>query len=212
MKISRQLSGLCGIIAGIQFIVLTIIAMVIFPGGYIFWEHFFSNLGCIRAYEPGGITESRGLNDICRIIFIITCTSAAIFIIPFILGLNSFFSESKLKKKLSNVGTLFAILAAPNLSLLAIYPGDGLHGLREAHVLTTQLFFIFYGISIMIFSAVFLIDKDYENFYGFIGVFIAVLLILYAFIFLYNAAFQKITVYSTILWSVIQGIKLWNSA
>lgn len=207
MKLSIKYCGLCGIIGGIQFIVLTIIAMIIYPGGYIFWEHFFSNLGTLQALGPGG--EPLGLSNIpSYIIFVIACTTAAILIIPFLLGLNTLFKKTKIEKYLSIIGTIFGLIAAPNLSLLAIFPSDVLH---VPHVLTTQLFFIFYGVTIILFSLAILIDKDYENYYGYIGLIIAVFLLLYAFVFLYNAPFQKVTVYLTILWSAIQGIKLWKS-
>jgi hypothetical protein len=206
IKLSRKYCGLCGIIGGTQFIILTIIAMIIYPGGYIFWEHFFSNLGCIYAYEPGGIL--RGPNIPSRIIFVITCTTAAILIIPLLLGLNTLFKKTKIEKYLITIGTISGLIAAPNLSLLAIFASDVLH---VPHVLTTQLFFIFYGVTIILFSLAILIDKDYENYYGYIGLIIAVFLLLYAFVFLYNAPFQKVTVYLTILWSAIQGIKLWKS-
>jgi len=207
LKLPRKYAGLLGIIAGIQFIILTIIAMLIYPGGYTFWEHFFSNLGCVEAYEPGGL--ARGLSNIpCYIIFVITCTTAAILVIPFGLGLNDLFKESKIEKYLSTIGTIFIIVAAPNLSLLAIFPSDVLN---TPHILTTQFFFLFYGIAIIIFSVAILFNKNYANYYSYIGFIIATFLILYTFVFLFNAMFQKLTVYLTILWSVVQGIKLWKS-
>jgi hypothetical membrane protein len=91
--------------------------------------------------------------------------------------------------------------------MIAIFPGDTM---RSQHLLATMLFFLLFASAMILFSIAILFEKDYENFYGYIGFAMAILLLLYMSVFLLNAAIQKITVYILFSWVIIQGYKLWK--
>lgn len=201
-KLSKKHSSIFAIIAGIQFIILTILAMLIYPGGYSFWDNFFSHLGYTVSYNSGQPSIPS------YIIFASTCTITAILLIPFWCALSSLFRKTTLERYLSFTGTLLGLLSCPNLALLAIFPGNVLF---DPHIFTTRLFFILFASAILIYSITILLNREYENYYAVIGFTISIIILLYILVFLYNAAFQKVTVYLLIIWGAIQGIKLWRS-
>ncbi|MFX1499303.1 MAG: hypothetical protein ACFFBH_17435 [Promethearchaeota archaeon] len=201
-KLSKKHTSILTIIAGVQFIIMTIIAMIIYPGGYSFWNNFFSHLGYTISYNNGQPSIPS------YVIFASTCTITAILLIPFWCVLTSFFRQTTLERYLSFIGTLFGLLSCPNLALLAIFPGNLLF---EPHIIVTRLFFMLFAAAMFTYSIAILINKDYENYYAIIGFGIGVIIVLYILIFLYNAALQKVTVYLLITWGAIQGIKLWKS-
>ena len=201
-KISRKQSSILAIVAGIQFIILTIVAMLIYPGGYSFWDNFFSHLGHTVSYNNGQPSIPS------YIIFASTCTITAILLIPFWCALTTMFRKTTLERYLSFIGTLLGLFSCPNLALLAILPGNLLF---EPHIFTTRLFFMSFAAAILIYSIAIIFNREYENYYAIIGFIISVIILLYVFIFLYNAAFQKVTVYLLVIWGAIQGAKLFKT-
>ena len=202
-KIRKKYSSMLAIIAGTQFIILTIVAMLIYPGGYSFWDNFFSHLGYTVSVNNGQPSLPS------YILFAITCTIAGVFLIPFWCTMNSMFRKTTLERYLGFLGTLLGLLASPNLALLAIFPGNLLF---TPHIITTRLFFLLFASAMIIFSIAILYNKDYENYYAYIGFIIGIIILLYVMVFLFNAAFQKITIYLLILWGAIQGLKIWKTA
>jgi len=198
----KRISILCIIFAGIQFIIITILIMIIYPGGYSFWGNSFSQLGQTTANGQSNITG--------YILFATTCIITAFLTIPFWLTLRTVFKEKKLLIYLSWLGTILGLIAAPFLALLAIFPRDLLW---DPHILSTRLFFIFYASAIVIYSIAIIFHKNYENIYALIGIVIAIFNLIYILILqfqIYGAAIQKIAVYATILWSDFQCLKLWR--
>jgi len=201
LKNWKYLGCFFGIIGCIQFIILTVIAMLLYPGGYSFWDNFISHLGFTKSANNGQP------NTISLILFLITMTLIAVFWIPFWLSIRTIFTKSKNSRYLSWLGTIFGLVASPVLILVAFSPADIVY---QTHILATMLFFLLFASAMIIYSIVMLLDKEYENFYGYIGFVMAILLLLYMSIFLLNAAFQKITVYVLFSWVIIQGIKVWK--
>jgi hypothetical membrane protein len=196
-----RIGYLSGIIGTIQFIVLTIIAMLIYPGGYYFSDNFFSNLGQT-------VSANNGLPSMpSRILFIIACTIIAIMNIPFILALRTNFTENKAEKYLSWFGTILNIVSSVFLILLALYP---VNIQTEPHMLATRLFFLLFGLSVIIYTPAFFINKHYNKLIAFYGVLVAAAAIIYMKFLILNAAFQKFTIYFMISWIIVQGVYLWK--
>jgi hypothetical membrane protein len=192
---------LVGVIAVAQFIILSAVAMAVYPGGYSLFGNFFSQLGC---------TVSANNGEPCmpsRIIFMIACTVTAILNIPFILALRTNCTKTKAGKYLSGAGTFFGIAASPFLALLSIFPANLQFG---PHILATRLFFLLFGLAIIIYTPALILNKDYNKGIAWYGVPVAIAALLYIFFFIQNAAFQKFTVYFMISWVVVQGVYLWN--
>ena len=80
----------------IQFIILTVIAMLIYPGGtqtdpssegYSFWRNFFSELGMT-------VTESGASNPIGAVLFFAALTGAGMALILFFVAVLQFFLDA----------------------------------------------------------------------------------------------------------------------
>lgn len=196
-----RLGYLSGIIGVIQFIVLTAIAMAIYPGGYSLFGNFFSQLGCT-------ISSNNHLPSMpSRIIFIIACTLTAILNIPFMLALQTNFTQTKAQKFLSGIGTFLCIAASPFLALLSIFPANLQFG---PHILVTRLFFLLFGLAIIIYTPALFLNKAHNKILAFYGVLVAISALLYIYLFIQNAAFQKFTIYFMISWIIVQGVYLWK--
>jgi len=201
LKNWKFLGAFLGILGGVQFIVITIVAMFFYPGGYSFFDNFFSDLGLTRSSSNGQ------QNIISFVLFIIAMTVAGIVWIPFWLSLRTVFTETKKSRYTSTLGTIIGLISCPFLVLIAYTPYDIL---LELHILAVQIFFLLFAFAIIIYSITILLDKDYASIYAYIGFAMAVLLILYTYVFPFNPAFQKVTVYVLISWVIIKGYKLWN--
>ena len=201
LKNRKYLGCFLGIIGCLQFIIITIIAMLFYPGGYSFWDNFFSHLGFIKSANNGQP------NTISFILFITTMTIAAIFFIPFWLSIRTIFTETKKLRYTSWIGTIIGLSSCPFVILIALTPGDIM---RDQHILVTMLFFLLFASAIIVYSIAILFNKEYENLYAYVGFAMAILLLLYMSIFLFNAAVQKITVYVLFSWIIIQGVKSWQ--
>ena len=115
-----------GILGCIVYVILIFLAMVFYPGGtytnpnapgYSFWENYLSALGMTKSYS--------GKNNIVSMIL---CTFAltfwAVSLIPFFLAMRSLFTEDKLEKRLSTIGSLIGVIAAICLIGIAFTPAD----------------------------------------------------------------------------------------
>jgi len=201
LKNMKYLGCFLGIIGGLQFIIITIIAMLFYPGGYSFWDNFFSHLGFTKSANNGQP------NTISFILFITTMTITAIFFIPFWLSIRTIFTETKKLRFTSWIGEIIGLISSPFIILIALTPGDIM---RDQHILVTMLFFLLFALAIIVYSIAILFNKEYENLYAYVGFAMAILLLLYMSIFLFNAAVQKITVYVLFSWIIIQGVKSWQ--
>ncbi len=200
----KRTSAFLGILGGVIFVIVTFIAMLTYPGGYSFFDNYFSELG---------LTVTNGTPSILNYaLFVIACSSAALCLIPFLLAMQTIFSETKMLSILSWTGTILGIASVPNLAFLAIFAADvqiGLHGL------TTLLFFILITLGILVYSIAIFLNKDYPNLYGIIGLLVVAICFLLigaffipAFAFFGSALWQKVSVYALILWSAFQGYYL----
>lgn len=201
LKNRKYLGCFLGIIGCLQFIIITIIAMLFYPGGYSFWDNFFSHLGFTKSANNGQP------NTISFMLFITTMTITAIFSIPFWLSIRTIFTETKKLRYTSWIGTIIGLTSCPFVILIALTPGDIM---RAQHILVTMLFFLLFALAIIVYSIAILFNKEYENLYAYVGFAMAILLLLYMSIFLLNAAVQKITVYVLFSWIIIQGVKSWQ--
>jgi hypothetical membrane protein len=173
--------------------------MLFFPEGYSFLDIPFSALGLsvIRGYET----------PLMWLGFATATTAAGALSIPFWLSIRTVFTETKLLKWLSWIGTLLGVAAGPCLAGVGIFAGD----LYPAqHGWSTLIFFFLFAIAIGVYSVAILLNSQYENVYSLVGFVVMALSLLYIFV-LGGAAMQKVAVYSLVLYSVFQGYKLLNA-
>ncbi|MHA1935952.1 MAG: DUF998 domain-containing protein [Candidatus Thorarchaeota archaeon] len=188
----------CGIIAGIQFVIITFVIMAFYPEGYSFLENSFSSLG---------LSVTRGIPTPQNWFMFATATTlAGSLSIPFWFTIRDRFTESTPLKALGWLGTILGVIAGPCLAGIGIFAGD-VFGVQ--HYWSTILFFLLFSSAIIIYSIAILINKDYENVYALIGIIVAI--ICYTHVLMPgfgNPAMQKLAVYSLVLYSVFQGYKL----
>ena len=141
----------------LQYIILIFVAMLIYTGGtednpnsvgYSFWGNSLSDLGRTVAY-------SGQINTISMVIFSITLTIWAISIIPFFIVLPNLADKRKVEKKLSKIGTLFAIIAAISLIGIAFTPDDILDG--------PHMIFVYIGYTSLVLVGIFYSIAFYRN-------------------------------------------------
>ena len=204
LKSWKRVACLISLIGGLQFIIITIIAMIFYSGGYLFFDYTFSYLGTT-------IAENGTDNTISRVFFIIACTTAAITLAPFWFVMPTLFSEKNLTKYISLLGSTCGVVSSPFLCLLAIIPFDIDFA---GHILATNIFFLLFAAAIIIYSIAIFFNKDYQNIYGFVGIAFSILIVLYPTVFrnidLIRALMQKIIIYGFILWVLYQVTKVWK--
>jgi hypothetical membrane protein len=200
----KRIAAYLAIIGPIQFVIITAILMAIYPfPGYNFLLNTFSSLG---------LTVTNGVpTPHHHILFSITCTFAAIIIIPFFLALRTLFTKTTPLLIISWIGTIIGLAALPFLSALAIFAGDAF---PSQHSIATQAFFLLIAIAILIYSVAMLLNNEYSNLFGLIGIIIGSLAFVYFIGILASvpgissAAMQKVAVYGLVLWSAFQGYYL----
>ena len=199
----KRLGAYFGILAGIQFIIITATIMLIYPGGYNFFLNSFSSLGL-------SVTNSVPTPH-HWFLFAFTCTFAGICSIFFWFAIRTVFTGAPRLYYLSWIGTILGILAAIFLSSLAIFAGNVF---PDPHRYSTYAFFGLFSSAIIVYTIAILLNKDYENVYAIIGIIIAIIAYIYLIgIIISNPiigsnAMQKLAVYCIILWSAFQGYKL----
>ena len=210
LKDWKTLACILTVVGVSQFIIFTIVAMLLYPEGYSFLENNFSDLGSTVVIKPGDI-QTDIENPICRWIFTITVVFTAFSLIPFLLTLRTLFRETLGQHVLSYIGSISGLTAMPFLAGIGIFPTDTQ---SEWHELSALTFFKLFALVIIIYSLAILLNKNYRNLFSLVGFIIATHAMLHVFHFsLYDGirpATQKVAVYLFISWCMIQVFEVWN--
>ncbi|MHA2143144.1 MAG: hypothetical protein ACXADC_07240 [Candidatus Thorarchaeota archaeon] len=194
----KKIGALCGILAGVVFVILSSIDMIIYPGGYNFFENYISQLGLsvINSVDT----------PLNWFLFAASTTLAGVFTVPFYLAIRTVFTETGPQKTLSGIGTILGLAAAPCLAGIGIFAADLF--LFE-HAWSTIIFFVLTSFAIATYSIAILMKSDYHNVYSLVGVIVAIICLLHIYgPGLGTPIMQKAAVYALVLWSVFQGYEL----
>jgi len=206
-----------GVFGTFQFLSLTILAMLIYPGGtihhpeyeqYDFLYNYFSDLG--RTFTFDGSP-----NWLSHIIFTITLTVSGVCLIIFFVALPTLF-KSNSSKVLILIASFFGIMSGICYIGIANVPWNLDLGLHHSWVYKG---FISFLLMTIFYSAAILVEKDYPNRYAkAFGIF-AIILFIQIVIMIYGprayrsntglliqAVAQKIVVYSEILVMLFQAL------
>lgn len=202
-KSKGRLCCLSTIFAAIQFLLLTSLAALFYPGGYDYFGYNFSDLGTVLARNGAS-------NSFSSMLFLISVTLVAIFMIPTWLILPSLFKKSTAEKVMSYLGSCFGFIASPLLIGLGVFPADTEDVLHNSFA---RLFFLAFGLAILIYSIAILFNQNYSNSFSIIGLAIFLLVVAYVFgVFgVWSPFVQKVIIYSYILWAFIQVFRIWPS-
>ena len=190
-----RIYSLVTVVGVVQFIVLTYVAAVCYPGGYDYFSYYFSDLGAVTARNGDPNTLSSN-------IFSISLTLVALSLIPFWINIRALSGETKLAKALSVVGSVSGLVSTPFIFGVALYPMDTR---LSAHMLTTMLFFTFFMAGIASYSLMFMQSSEHPGSHGMMGLLILSLSIP---VFVnplasYVAFLQKVLAYGCFLWVLL---------
>ncbi|MBV9973004.1 MAG: hypothetical protein JO135_06685 [Candidatus Eremiobacteraeota bacterium] len=205
--------------AGVVFLILTVLAMLLYPGGrvgdphsvgYAFFSNFFSDLGQTRTY--GGHANVPSL-----ILFCIALVGAAVAIALFFASFAGLFQRGTTARTAANIGSILGILAAICFVGVAATPWN-LY--LRAHNDFVQWAFRLYLLAVIAATAATLLTPRFpRNFAVVFGLF-ALLLAAYIALLtfgptagtaqgaLVQATAQKIIVYASIITIIIQALSV----
>jgi hypothetical protein len=199
-----------------QFVVLTFIAMIIYPGGtkfdpeapgYTFFHNFFSELG---------FTVTRGglVNPIAAPLFFIALTLAGLGLVFFFVVSPQFFWKTTLLKVLSILGSLSGIVSGLAYVGIAFTPANLL---PAPHLQFVLLAFRAFLPAVLFYLVAIFINREYPNRYAVVYLIFAGLLAAYIMLItqgpnvdtaqgvMIQATGQKIIVYAAIITIFIQS-------
>lgn len=199
------------------FLVLTTLAMFIYPGGtsanktttgYQFFTNFFSDLGRTVAHDgqPNGVAS---------LLFTVAMVVAGGGLALFFVAFTRFFTRPTLHRVLSALGTVFGVLASLGFMGVGLTPANVNGPLHGSFVLGA--FGVFLAATVL-YSAVILRDPAYPNRYAWPFVMFALLLAAYMYLItqrpqiadlspvLIQATGQKIIVYASLASILLQSV------
>jgi hypothetical protein len=204
-----------------QFVILTLIAMILYPGGthadptikgYSFFRNFFSDLGLTETILGNPKFASFLLFTVAMVL---AGAALAIFFFTF----PSFFSSSRLGKWLSIFGSIVGILSG--LAFIGVALPGNLY--PEPHTLAVQIAFLSFFVAVLIYIPVLFLKRDYSKVYAWVFVVFAILLGVYVWLLfegpststtsglIIQATGQKIIVYAAIISMFIQSHGVWKA-
>jgi len=194
----------------IQFVLLTFIAMLFYPGGthdnpaapgYSFFNNFFSDLGL--TVSPSGETST-----VSFFLFTLSLTLAGLAIILFFLASPALFKNTPGRIP-SLLGSIVGVLSGLFYIGIAFTPAD-LH--LEWHGNFVLLAFSSFLLVVILYTLAIFLNKDYPNRYAYVYLVFAVLLAAYLWLLFLGpndiriqATGQKVIVYAEIICMFIQA-------
>jgi len=204
------------IIAAIQFVLLTLIAMPLYAGGtgtdpsntgYSFFRNFFSSLGLIVA--PNGEP-----NTVSAILFFIALLFAGLSLVVYFIVEPQFFWHKRSLRILSILGSIVGVFTGLCFMGVAFTPADLF---LDAHAWFVINAFRSFLVVVLFYTFAILLNRDYPNIYALVYIIFAVLLAAYIWLLfsgigsdtpegeMIQATGQKSIVYAAIICMLIQS-------
>lgn len=204
------------LIASLQFVLLTLIAMPFYPGGthtdpttsgYSFFRNFFSSLGLTVA--PNGET-----NTIAAILFFIALSVAGLGLVVYFIVEPQFFWHRRSLRILSILGSIVGVFTGLCFMGVAFTPADLF---LEAHKWFVINAFRSFLVVVLFYTLAIFLNRDYPNVYAVVYMVYAVMLAAYIWLLFSGIGFdtpegemiqavgQKTIVYAAIICMLIQS-------
>jgi hypothetical protein len=218
----RQRVFVLGMVASVQFIVLTIIAMFLYPGGthadhsttgYSFWSNFFSDLGMTSTFLGDPKAAS-------FVLFTIALSLAGIALCLFFVAVPHLFAKTRAMKRLSVLGSIVGVVSGVSYVGIAFSPSDRYLSLHLGFV---EVAFASFLLVVVVYSIAIFLNKEYSNAYAFTYMGFALILGVYLWLLFagpnidtaqgvrIQATGQKIVVYAMIVCMFIQMYGAWKT-
>jgi len=202
IKNGCRLACMVTVFGVIQFFLLTFLAALVYPGGFDYFRYYFSDLGAVVAKngEPNSISST---------LFPVTLIVVALALIPFWLIIHSLFTESRVEKVLSILGSALGLISFPFLIGVASFPIDTQ---LETHILLTLIFFSLFVLAALLYSIATILNRNYPNYFGLVGlVLFAISLVTLIDPLAPHVPFlQTIVLYGYFIWVLIQTFLVWR--
>ena len=200
----------------VQFVVLSTIAMVFYPGGtyadantvgYSFWANFFSDLGRT-------VTTSGEPNTVSYVLFTVALAFSGLVLIAFFLAAPGLFTRATSPRRLAVAGSVIGVVSGISFIGIAFAPAD-LYLLP--HRLFVNIAFIGFLVVVVCYSVAILRSRHYPNAFALTYIAAALVLAVYVYLLLagpaietqlgltVQAAGQKIVVYAMLVCMFIQA-------
>lgn len=167
------------------FPVLTILAMLFYPGGtranphtqgYSFFENFFSELGLTQSYAGGPQTASFILFSAALFL------AGAALVLYYCLAPSLFWDSTRLKI-LSVAGSIFGIISGLSFIGVALTPADVY---LASHAMFVQLAFVTFFVAVSLYAPAIFIHPGFPNKYGWVNLSFGVMLGIYVWLLFYG--------------------------
>ncbi|MHA1995902.1 MAG: DUF998 domain-containing protein [Candidatus Hodarchaeales archaeon] len=184
------------IVAFIIYYSFILFAAVFYPGGYDFVTDYYSDLG--RTFTSEGDP-----NTLSLLFFVTGTLLTGLMFIPFWLTFYTLFHQSRNTRLLGKLGSTSGILALTALYGIALIP---INIILDLHAFFSVSYYLTITFSLCCYSAAMLLQSDYPNYNGVLGLLIAVfeLLFIIGFFSEIEPLIQKITSLCFALWLVLQ--------
>lgn len=205
----------------VQFVILTLIAMILYPGGthadpttkgYSFFRNFFSDLGLTE-------TISGDPKFASFLLFTVAMVSAGAALAIFFIAFPKFFTSSPSGRWFSIFGSIAGTVSG--LAFIGVALPADLY--RQPHTLSVQIAFLAFFVAVLLYIPALFLKRDYPKFYFWVFVVFAVLLGVYIWLLfegpavsaatglIIQATGQKIIVYAAIISMFIQSYGVWKT-
>lgn len=207
--------------ASAQFIILTIIAMVIYPGGlltddstvgYNFFRNFFSDLGRTVSYDGGRQWGS-------AVLFFIALSVSGLALIYFFTLTPRLFKDDRITYGLTIIGSIFGVISGISFVGIALTPANLL---LDPHVLFVQVAFSVFMVVVICYAISIWRTQHYPNMYAIAYIIFGVFLAGYIYLLFWgpsartdtgliiNATGQKMVAYAALINMAIQSVGAWR--
>ena len=162
----------------VLFVVLTAVAMLIYPGGiksnhsasgYSFFQNFFSDLGRTQAWNGDS-------NAVSMVLFVTACSLAGAILAMFFVVFARFFGQSPWSKWLGRLGSVAGLISGICFVGIAATPAN-VHG--WAHGVFVDWAFRMFLLAVLLYTAAILTQKEYPRRAAWIFAIFAILLAAY---------------------------------
>jgi hypothetical membrane protein len=179
MRRSTCAPFLLTLLTGAGFILLTILAMLLYAGGtlsdpsnpgYAFFGNFFSDLGITQSHSGAANTAS-------AVLFFVALTGAGIGLLAFFIAFRRHFG--KRSPWLSGAGTIFGIISGLSFVGVAFSPADLLAG---PHVLFVQVAFLALLFAVLPYTVAVVREPSFPSWHALILAPFAILLVGYIYL------------------------------
>ncbi|MGD9395215.1 MAG: hypothetical protein PVJ05_02185 [Candidatus Thorarchaeota archaeon] len=173
-----------------QFFLLTFTAAFFYPGGYDYFNYYFSDLGAVLA-------RNNQTNIISATLFFLALTIVSITLVPFWLDSLKFFTHSKAERFLGQLGSGMGFLCSPLLIGVALFPLDTQ---LETHFGLVITHFAFFSFAILLYSIAFLFRRRYPLTVLGLSILAIGMFLMINPMSPFAAFLQKVVVYSYFIW------------